>query len=383
MLLGLRILTKGYTMCTYVHTCTYLLLHHPSVFAVYIDVTPPAAGVVRDGLSEGEDVDYSSCFSCVWANWNGFVDNESGIDHYQITVNHKSFDSAVFTKIYESHLPPSASTLSLSRFNFVTGDSVKVQVRAWNGAGLSTMAESSGVVIDLTPPLVTSVRNGPHAAITDGQYLSNTSALTLTWQASDSESGLNQTKLVLFQVLEGMHVQLHPSPHSAETFELIDPRLMEWTVYELALNRGATYVAVFEFVNGAGLSTVREAPMFTVDSDPPTISDLVIVGGETVMGSNGSEVIAIATDDRIEVTWAGRDADSGVSEYVLHLEDEYNVSVLPGGVESIVVEGSHTVVSRLLLTSGNATDGPFYFLRLVAVDKADVMSEPLMSSPIL
>ena len=365
------------------HTHTYLLLHHPSLLAVYIDVTPPTAGVVRDGPSEGEDVDYSSCFSCVWANWNGFADNESGIDHYQITVNHKSFDSAVFTTLYESDLPSSASSLSLSRFNFLTGDSVKVQVRAWNGAGLSTVVESSGVVIDLTPPLVASVQNGPHAAVTDGQYLSNTSALTLTWQASDSESGLNQTKLALFQVLEGMHVQIHPSPHSTETFELIDPSLMEWTVYELVLNPGATYVAVFEFVNGAGLSTVREAPMFTVDSDPPTIGDLVIVGGEIVMGSNGSEVIAIATDDRIEVTWAGQDADSGVSEYVLYLRNEYNVSVLPGRVESIVVEGSHTVVSGLLLTSGNASDGPFYILHLVAVDKADVMSEPLMSLPIL
>ena len=57
--------------------------------SVYIDVTPPLIGVVKDGDDPSSDKIYSSDASTVASTWQKFSDPESGIKNYHVEVYRK------------------------------------------------------------------------------------------------------------------------------------------------------------------------------------------------------------------------------------------------------------------------------------------------------
>ena len=54
-----------------------------------VDLTPPVSGWVVDGLSPGEDLQYSSDSASVRLMFGGFSDPESDIKDYQLSVYRK------------------------------------------------------------------------------------------------------------------------------------------------------------------------------------------------------------------------------------------------------------------------------------------------------
>ena len=188
-----------------------------SMCAVLVDTTPPSAGTVRDGMQADQDFAFSSCFSCATANWNGFQDTESGIDHYHVSVQLQRGGLLVYSEVFSVDVDSSQTALSLSQFSFTTGDQVRVVVDAFNGAGVSTSVESSGVTIDLTPPTLTHLLNGPQGGSLDEyQYHSNASALFVNWGVGDDESGVAEARLRVLMAMEGIRIQIHPDPLSGE-----------------------------------------------------------------------------------------------------------------------------------------------------------------------
>ena len=57
---------------------------HPQ--PVFVDRTPPQAGSVRDGSTPLRDIQYQSSTTEVCVNFNGFVDQDSGISSYVWSV---------------------------------------------------------------------------------------------------------------------------------------------------------------------------------------------------------------------------------------------------------------------------------------------------------
>lgn len=53
---------------------------------MFVDRTPPQAGSVRDGNTPLRDIQYQSSDSEVCVNYNGFVDQDSGISSYVWSV---------------------------------------------------------------------------------------------------------------------------------------------------------------------------------------------------------------------------------------------------------------------------------------------------------
>ncbi len=69
-----------------------LLLHVLDRFvvtSVYVDVTPPLKGVVKDGKDPDSDEVYSSDAATVCSTWKRFSDPESGIRSYHVDVYRK------------------------------------------------------------------------------------------------------------------------------------------------------------------------------------------------------------------------------------------------------------------------------------------------------
>ena len=342
------------------------------------DITPPEAGIVIDGLSSQGDAMYSSCFSCVDASWSGFRDNESGIDHYHVTIWKKMPNSAVFKEIFSLDLDDSENSIDFDSFNFENGDRVKVAVEGFNHAGSSITVESSGINVDFSPPKVSFVRNGNDPYVDEYQYHSNTTYLTVSWEATDYESGIAEVRLTVYQVLE-MNILSQVVPNQIHGLWLsIDPSLNQFTIMDLYLENGATYVAMVTFVNGAGLPASHSAPRVIIDVTPPVIDSLTIVGSEFLFSDNGTDVYAITTPDRVELSWISEDIGSGLFDY--------NVTIMT--VDGLIVQGNVNfnfdtsgVIDGLALMVLNATTySPRYVAEIVAADRAGLASEPVLST---
>lgn len=75
---------------------------------VLVDESPPVNGTVKEGLPGESDVDFTST-ERIPINWNGFIDHESGISHYEIFLgktclpnvtssNDNAFNPSIFEK---------------------------------------------------------------------------------------------------------------------------------------------------------------------------------------------------------------------------------------------------------------------------------------------
>ena len=74
-----------------------------------------------------------------------------------------------------------------NHFSFTNGDLVHVVVEAVNGAGLTKTVASSGYVIDITPPEVAFLGDGPVPG-TDLSYQNDSSTLSMNWEVADDQS---------------------------------------------------------------------------------------------------------------------------------------------------------------------------------------------------
>ena len=51
-----------------------------------VDITPPVAGIVKDGHEKPDDIQFSAHRASVYTYWLDFNDPESGIDKYDISI---------------------------------------------------------------------------------------------------------------------------------------------------------------------------------------------------------------------------------------------------------------------------------------------------------
>ena len=89
---------------------------HPQ--PVFVDRTPPQAGSVRDGSTALRDIQYQSSNNEVCMNYNGFVDQDSGISSYVWSV--MSGGTELFQRelsVVEMTLQTACETVSLLPHN--------------------------------------------------------------------------------------------------------------------------------------------------------------------------------------------------------------------------------------------------------------------------
>ena len=335
-----------------------------------VDTTPPSTGTVYDGSDHNTDIQFSSSLTNVAATWRDFSDPESSIDSYRISIYRRPSGS-IISKLIHTEKTNKMEYFS-NHYSLSNGDFIHIVVEAFNTAGLSTTASSNGYIIDLTPPLVDYLIDGIDPN-NDIAYMSTINSLSAIWSSYDHESNITQTELAVFQVYEGRKTRIYPNPELLDDPTIVLPiATTNYTVNGLTLTQGLKYIVAVTFTNGAGLRATYETNGVVIDMVPPIVSMVTVLSDSYV--DENEDVLVIASQTHVEARWIGSDVGSGIAEYRVGIVTEDNVFVTPDGqyVSYGLVTGG--VISGLNLTVGNSDNGPFYKVRVIAVDKANQVS---------
>ena len=339
-----------------------------------MDSSAPEGGVVHTGTGSETDAPYSSDITTVTASWDSFKDSESGISQYQVTVRVKLAESDSFEDLYQETVDSRTSQITLTHFSFASNDSILVAVSAMNGAGGTTEVLSSPYLIDLSPPHVLYLIDGANPA-QDLIYQSLTNQLTISWDASDSDSQIDSVQVSVWEMTEGRHRLIFPDPSISDqlTFELPDPSLKTYTIRDLNLAHGVKYITSLSLRNGAGLVSEHESSGVTVDLTTPLVTVTEVEGQLVMDQETGTVQLAVVGTSTLSVRWSAVDPESGVTEILVGVVDRNNSLISPLLTR---FEGH----SRGGILDGlNLTVGSEYRVAVTAVNGAETESETTYS----
>jgi len=294
------------------------------VVKIALDDTAPVAGSVQDG--PGADVDAQSSTITLSTNWSGFADAESGIVLYEWAIG----TAAGGTEVQPFTGVDTATSATSTGLSLATGTLYYVTVRATNGAGLRTAAASDGVLVDGTPPVAGTVRDGAGADLT---YQASTTTLSASWSGfSDAETG----------VMYDWAIGTSPGATDVQAFVPVGTA-SNASNGALALADGTTYFVTIRATNAAGLTVSAGSDGVTVDATPPSPG--------SVSDGASSDIDFQTSLTSIDASWTGfADAQSGVVRY------EWAIGTTSGGtdVQAFTSAGTSTSAtsSSLALSTG-------------------------------
>ena len=332
---------------------------------VRTDNTPPSTGYVSDGPDPSLDQQFSSSQTTLSATWAGVQDYESGIETYRVTIYRRPSGSLDESPVYQESISGNINTISWSYFSFSNGDFIRVEVEGFNGAGLSSVQTSDGVIIDLTPPELLYIVDGINPPF-DESFQSSSDSFQVSWSITDSESSITQIEGAIYEVEGSRHVQIYPP-------ERIPPSETSWSVSGLLLKLGSRYVASLTVTNGAGLRSVFESDGVTVDLSPPVV-EYVSTTSDTYTNVDGAVSTVATISNRVNVRWSGFDPESGIESYLVGIVNENLTFVTP----NTTFEGSSVggLIENFALTPGDEV----YHVAVVAINNVGMSSSPVYSS---
>lgn len=318
-----------------------------------------------DGALPDVDILFSNSFTTVLANWNGFRDYESGIDHFTLHIFQQD------REIYSETIDGMEYSLEINRFQFEDGDEIVVGVVAFNGAGDSVGVNSTGVTIDLSPPEVTALVDGSDVA-RDWQYQVSNDTLIASWSVMDEESGVDRISGRIYEIREGRRTRIYPLRND---YERIPSNQSTWRVEGLELVTGSRYIVSLSFANGADLEVMHESNGVIVDTTPPSVVSVrVLSDSYTDTTDTTDTTVIVANPNQTELRWSAMDPESGISHYLVGVVagngtltdayEEFDGSTL-GGILQILP----------------LTPGVTFRAAVVAVNQAGEESERVYSDP--
>ncbi|CAH1259452.1 Hypp2286 [Branchiostoma lanceolatum] len=232
---------------------------------VIIDNSPPAPGVVYDGVDD-MDSRFQALRTTLGAHWFGFHDPHSGLSHYEWRAGTTPGGDEVYstTRLHLTelvHISQLDPPLPLNQTVYVT-------VRAYNKADLYVERTSNGFRIDESPPVMLME---PQFDLTQGSIVPNTqvwrTTLSVRWEVVDPESSIERQYLSVFT-----H---HQAGMDMEPVEIAGS-VRDYRFTNLSLHDGDTYYVRVVACNGAELCTSGQTHGVLVDSTPPTAGMLAV-----------------------------------------------------------------------------------------------------------
>lgn len=243
------------------------------------DLTPPTAGSVYDGISSyayatasnisdaptgNSTASYfagsSSCLVCrpeqsfqaqntsLSVSWTLFADQESGLSQYCWTVGSYPGGSDVASALcYDTTVATATRNISLQQ-----GHTYYSTVTAFNGANLTSANTSTGVLVDITPPVMQNVRDGLDD---DLDFTSLTDVLFNNYYCVDPESGLSAYEVTT--VSNAAYLAITDSKQAdAAGLQFTSAGLSTlWAQWGLSLTKDVKYYAGVRCTNQAGLGS--------------------------------------------------------------------------------------------------------------------------------
>ncbi|XP_078701246.1 uncharacterized protein LOC144927586 [Branchiostoma floridae x Branchiostoma belcheri] len=317
------------------------------------ETSPPEAGFVHDGPAADppNDLDYQTDKTTISAHWGGFHDPHTDIVSYKWSIG----TCPMCKDVLEDVDLGIKSDMSASNLPLVPGFTYYVTITACNAAQLCTTTSSDGVLMDDTPPVAGTVRDG--AADVDVQYQPSTYLLRASWFGfHDAHSQLSHYEWRAGTSSGGSDILPASTLHLSETavVTLTTPMPADTTIY----------VTVKAF-NKAGLSVERSSDGFLIDATAPTVTTRTAI--DLSWGSLKADTQVIRS--LLRVSWQFADPDSGIEYHLLsvttHQESRHD---LP----TIKVSGNDQsyTFSNMTLHDGNR-----YSVTVVACNRAKLCTE--------
>ncbi|CAH1259269.1 FAT1 [Branchiostoma lanceolatum] len=164
-----------------------------------VDTTPPVLHFLGDGPEAGMNKKFSASRSFLSANWV-FEDKESDLDRFKISVfeTHGGRKHTLYLGDSKNQIiPGSMVNWTSPQLSLRPGRHYSIRVTAVNRAGLSSVHDTDGVIVDTTPPSMVRVRVGVIASdveeVLDGfVWQTDRTGILANWKASDGQSGVER-----------------------------------------------------------------------------------------------------------------------------------------------------------------------------------------------
>ncbi|GFR58918.1 protein jagged-2 [Elysia marginata] len=341
---------------------------------VLIDTSSPTTGQLVDGQDAGfSDQVYSTSTSTVSAQWRNFADAESTIDNYAVKVTRASNLGAGSEETIMDFdtVDNYTSTVEYHHLSLQHGDLVKSTLRVTNGAQTSVERVTNGIVVDLTPPVMTQMWDGSGGS--DIQYTSSQGSLSARFTFQDAESGIASFKFQVYQLYQGSRHQFYPS--SLNSWSNGNSNAMtSVTLSGFSMTGGALYSIRVASTNNAGAIATYDTDGVIFDNSAPTMGGTVKVGA---FSSENEEVISgyVQQSDLngIKASWSATDGESGVQYY------EVAVGTSSGATNTLswrnIGTRTSAYIDGLSLSVTNTGSGtPVYYVSVRATNGAGMTS---------
>ena len=231
-----------------------------SSLGLLIDKTPPLVdnADIIDGM-HGADIDYISPDTVLSAHWERIADLESGIMQSVFCVG---------TKPLGCQIKPMTSigrNVSFTCPDCIIQEEMRlyVTVQVTNGAGLSETRHSDGMLLDVSPPLMSDVHDGSHETGMDYNVVLGEWNISMTWfGVEDDESGIRSCKWTIESNNGSIFYRDDISNNSI--YEERNIFSLNQTYQNLLVITNATYFNVLTCINRAGLQSTERSNGFQV-----------------------------------------------------------------------------------------------------------------------
>ena len=271
-----------------------------STDGITIDVSPPVAGYVHDGLQEDE----------VWTNtedmlelsWYDFEDSLTGIASYEYAFG---FSPGLTNVVPWTNVGLDTSIIDTG-LTLIHGVTYYGSVRATDSLGnVSTVAVSNGILADLFSPTVGEPNDG---GMEDLDYQGPSDTLAIYWTGNDTRE-IAYYEYSVGTTAGDTNVVPWTDNSSATSVTISNFTLTHETVY---------YANVRAYDAAGNMSSVESSDGITADLSAPMVG--------WVNDGLAHDESFTASQTTVEANWGGFvDTTSGIQHY------EYAVGTTPGG----------------------------------------------------
>ena len=173
-----------------------------------IDLIPPELLFIIDGINPSSDESFQSSFESYSVSWS-VSDVQSGISRiegaiFELQDSHRVriYPNPILTDSPTDVITVSASSWSVNNLQLESGSRYIAALTFTNGAGLRSMFETNGVIVDLTPPVIelVSIMSDIYIdsnTIDTTDVISNPSQINVRWSGLDPESGIAEYRIAV------------------------------------------------------------------------------------------------------------------------------------------------------------------------------------------
>ncbi|CAG2233138.1 unnamed protein product [Mytilus edulis] len=299
---------------------------------ITIDYTPPEKSDKPITLPNRHITSTTEIGPC----WKGvFLDLESGIDYYLWSVGSEPgyTDMMSYLKVFDQEcgIVDENNPLDLKDGHFYY-----INVRAFNKAGLSTLATSWASQVDTTPPTPGHVYDGDKSQLTEGvkdiDYQTETKVLHAHWE------GFHESH----STIKDYYVSVGTCPQCED---ILHEQAMgithEFTLRNIHLGTGLRYYTTVTACNTADMCTTVTSDGVIIDNSPP-------IAGTVQDGTGFYDTEYQSLTIYISAKWYGfDDPQSGLKKYV------WRAGTKPGYDDIVPPIQLHLTETAALLNSTN------------------------------